>query len=52
MALVLSMGAFAFIESFFHRQIGGYIFAITLILILFPKVNEALKTRELKEDEA
>jgi len=52
MALVLSMGAFAFIESFFHRQIGGYIFAIALILILFPKVKETLKTRELKEDEA
>ena len=36
MALFISIFAFAFIESFFHRQLGAYVFAIICILILFP----------------
>jgi len=41
-ALFISIFAFAFIESFFHRQLGGYIFAIICILILFPSKNDTL----------
>lgn len=35
MTLFISLTLFTFIESFFHRQLGGYIFALVLILILF-----------------
>jgi len=35
MTLFVSLLLFTFIESFFHRQLGGYIFALVLILILF-----------------
>ena len=35
MTLFISLLLFTFIESFFHRQLGGYIFALVLILILF-----------------
>lgn len=35
MTLFTSLLLFTFIESFFHRQLGGYIFALVLILILF-----------------
>jgi len=41
-ALLLSLFAFAFIECFFHRQLGGYIFAIICILIMFPLKNESI----------
>ncbi len=46
MAAVLSIIAFAFIESFFHRQIGAYIFAIIIILIIYPKTKEVSKKNE------
>jgi len=36
MSLILTIVVFAFIESFFQRQIGGYLFAIIFILILYP----------------
>lgn len=36
MALILTIMAFAFIESFFQRQIGAYLFAIIFMLILYP----------------
>ncbi|MGK0307368.1 MAG: O-antigen ligase [Urechidicola sp.] len=39
-ALFISIFAFAFIESFFHRQLGAYVFAIVMILILFPSKKE------------
>tara|TARA_R100000353_G_scaffold18871_1_gene17391 strand:- start:56370 stop:57572 length:1203 start_codon:yes stop_codon:yes gene_type:complete len=36
MALIITIMAFAFIESYFQRQIGGYLFAIVFILIIYP----------------
>lgn len=39
-ALLLSIFVFAFIECFFHRQLGGYIFSIICILILFPSKQD------------
>ncbi|NND62129.1 MAG: hypothetical protein HKN48_02925 [Flavobacteriaceae bacterium] len=35
-ALLISVAAFAFIESHFHRQMGAYIFAIILIMAIYP----------------
>lgn len=43
MTLILTIVAFAFIESFFQRQIGGYLFAIIFILILYPMHFEKSK---------
>jgi len=34
---------FTFIESFFHRQLGGYIFALILILIMFEEKSKNLE---------
>ncbi len=45
-ALILTIIAFAFIESFFQRQIGGYLFAIIFILILYPMHIEKSKKIE------
>lgn len=39
-SLIISLAAFAFIESFFHRQLGAYIFAVILLLILFHRNDE------------
>lgn len=43
MALLLTIMAFAFIESIFQRQIGAYLFTIIFILILFPMHIEKSK---------
>lgn len=47
MAMILTIMAFALIESFFQRQMGAYLFAIIFILILYPisddKGNQKLK---------
>ncbi|MDA9151047.1 O-antigen ligase family protein [bacterium] len=43
MALFISLLLFTFIESFFHRQLGGYIFALILILIMFEEKSKNLE---------
>ena len=50
-SLIISLAAFAFIESYFHRQIGGYFFAITLILILYPRTEKLEQTQISIENE-
>ncbi len=40
MALIFTIMAFAFIESFFQRQIGGFLFSIIFISILYPMYIE------------
>lgn len=43
MGLILTIMAFAFIESFFQRQLGSYLFAIIFILIIYPISSEKSK---------
>jgi|TARA_R110002020_G_scaffold133702_16_gene298367 O-antigen ligase len=43
MALIFTIMAFAFIESFFQRQIGGFLFSIIFISILYPMYIERSK---------
>lgn len=51
-AFLLSIAAFMFIESNFHRQMGAYIFAITMLLIMFPLREENQRTKANRiEDE-
>ncbi|OAB80220.1 O-antigen ligase family protein [Cochleicola gelatinilyticus] len=48
--LLLSIAAFAFIECFFQRQMGGYIFSMIFILIIFsgpePSRQSTLENEE------
>lgn len=45
-ALILTIMSFAFIESFFQRQMGAYLFAIIFILIIYPISIEKSKKPE------
>ncbi len=45
-ALLISIAAFAFIESHFHRQMGAYIFAIILIMAIYPLRKPTSKSIE------
>lgn len=46
-SLIISLASLALIESYFHRQLGAYIFAMVLILVLF----QTSKTHTKREDE-
>lgn len=51
-SLLLTIAVFAFIESLFQRQLGAYLFAVVLILILFPKTNQtsSIEQKQYEKD--
>ncbi|MGV6828237.1 MAG: O-antigen ligase family protein [Flavobacteriales bacterium] len=49
-ALLISIFSLSFIDCIFHRQLGAYIFAIILILLVFPQ-KENLTPLETKINE-